>query len=116
MKSLLARALVLDAVTIPMMLGYWWLRGPHTVLHLSNCFTIGGGILIIIGFFFYGGSRVAAGDFTVQYSRSVSQMGLAERQQQDRYDQVKGYLDTVLFFIAGVISCVMGIILYTIGA
>jgi len=116
MKNFLKRALVLDAVTVPVMLVYWWLKGPHTVVHLSNCFVIGGGILLIMGFLFYGGGRAASGDFTLQYARSVSSMGLAERQQQDWTDHVKGYLDTVLFVIAGVISVVMGIIVYTIGA
>lgn len=116
MKTLLKRALVLDAVAVPLMLAYWWLKGPHTVVHLSNCFVIGGGILIIIGFLFYGGGRAASGDFALQYARSVSAMGLAERQQQEWTDQVKGYLDTVLFLIAGVMSSVMGIIVHTIGA
>jgi len=116
MKNFLKRALVLDAVTVPVMLVYWWLKGPHTVVHLSNCFVIGGGILLIMGFLFYGGGRAASGDFTLQYARSVSSMGLAERQQQDWTDHVKGYLDTVLFLIAGVISVVIGIIVHTIGA
>jgi hypothetical protein len=83
MKTFLARALVLDAVAVPMMLLYWWLKGPHTVVHLSNCLMIGGVILITIGFLFYGGGRVASGDFTLQYACSVSSIGLAERQQQD---------------------------------
>ena len=116
MKDLLKRALVLDAITVPMMLVYWWVKGPQTVVHLSNCFVIGGRLLMIIGFLFYGEGRAASGDFTLQYARSVSSMGLAERQQQDWTDQVKGYLATVLFLIAGVISCVMGIIVHTIGA
>jgi hypothetical protein len=98
------------------MLAYWGLKGPHTSVHLSNCLVIGGGILLIIGFLLYGGGRVASGDFTFQYARSVSAMSSAERQQQDWANQVKSYLDTVLFFIAGVISCAVGIIVHIIGA
>jgi hypothetical protein len=116
MKTLLKRALILDAVAVPLMVLYWWLKGPHTVVHLSNCLLVGGGLLMIISFFLYGGGRAASGDFTLQYARSVSAMGLAERQQQDWTDQVKGYLDTVLFLIAGVMACVMGIIVHTMGA
>ena len=116
MKDLLKRALVLAAVTVPLMLVYWRVKGPHTVVHLSNCLLVGGGLLIIISFFFYGGGRAASGDFTLQYARSVSSMGLAERQRQDWTDQVKGYLDTLLSVIAGVMSCVMGIIIDIIGA
>jgi hypothetical protein len=42
-------------------------------------------------------------------------MGLAERHQQDWADRVKGYLATILFFIAGVMSCVLGIIVHLMG-
>lgn len=115
MQNLLKRVLILDAVTVPLILVYWWLKGPHTVVQLSNCLVIGGGVLIIIGFLFYGGNRAAFGDFTLQYARTVSSMGLAERQQQDWADHVKGYLDTVLFLIAGVISGVMGILIHILG-
>jgi hypothetical protein len=68
MKHLLKRALVLDAVAVPMMRVYGWLTGPHTVVHLSHCFVMGGGILIIHGFLFQGGHRAASGDFTLQYA------------------------------------------------
>jgi len=93
MQNFLKRALILDAVAVPMMLVYWWLKGPHTVVHLSNCLVIGGGILLIIGFLFYGGGRAASGDFPLQYARTVSAMDLAERQQQEWTDHVKGYLE-----------------------
>jgi hypothetical protein len=116
MTQLLKRVLILATVAVPLMLLYWWLMGPHTVVCLSNCLVIGGGILLIIGFLFYGGSRAALGDFTLQYARTVSDMDSAERQQQDWADQVKGYLDTVLFAIAGGIICVMGILGHLVGA
>jgi hypothetical protein len=77
--------------------------------------VIGGGILLIIGFLFYGGGRAASGDFPLQYARTVSAMDLAERQQQEWTDHVKGYLDPVLFLIAGAISCAMGIIVHIRG-
>jgi hypothetical protein len=96
MQNFLKRALILDAVAVPMMLVYWWLKGPHTVVHLSNCLVIGGGILLIIGFLFYGGGRAASGDFPLQYARTVSAMDLAERQQQEWTDHVKGYLNRPL--------------------
>jgi hypothetical protein len=116
MTKLLKRALILDAVAVPLMLLYWWLMGPHTVVQLSNCLVIGGGSLLIIGFLFYGGGRAALGDFTLQYARTVSAMDSAERQQQDWADQVKGYLDTVLFVLAGGIVCVMGILVHLMAA
>jgi hypothetical protein len=43
MKDVLKRALVLDAVTVPLMLVYWWVTGLHTVVHLSNC------LLVVVG-------------------------------------------------------------------
>lgn len=116
MMQILTRALILDAVAVPLMLVYGWLMGPHTAVHLSNCLVIGGGILLIIGFLFYGGGRAARGDFTVQYARTVSAMNSAERQRQDWADQVKGYLDTVLFVIAGVMMCAVGILVHIMGA
>jgi hypothetical protein len=112
MMPILTRALILDAVAVPLMLLYWWLMGPHTAVHLSNCLVIGGGILLIIGFLFYGGSWASWGDFTLQYARTVSAMDSAQRQQQDWADHVKGYLDTILFVIAGVIAAGVGILVH----
>jgi hypothetical protein len=75
-----------------------------------------GGILLIIGFLLYGGGRAALGDFTLQYARTVSAMDNAQRQQQDWADHARGYLDTVLFVVAGAIICVMGILVHIISA
>jgi hypothetical protein len=116
MMPVLIRALILDAVAVPLMLLYWWLTGPHTAVHLSNCLVIGGGLLLIIGFLFYGGGRAALGDFTLQYARTVTAMDSAQRQQQDWADQVKGYLDTILFVIAGAIAGGVGILVHLLSA
>jgi hypothetical protein len=36
MTTVLTRALILDVAAIPLMLIYWWLTGPPTVVRLSN--------------------------------------------------------------------------------
>ena len=68
-----------------------------------------------MGFLCYGGGRAASSDVSLQYAGTVSTMDLAERQQQEWTDHVKGYLDAVLFVIAGVISCAIGIIVQITG-
>ncbi|MBT4512848.1 MAG: hypothetical protein HOC20_11650 [Chloroflexi bacterium] len=114
--NLLKKALIMDAIAIPFMLVYWWFKTSHTVSDLSNCLTIGGVILIIISFLFYKGSRLGSGDFIYQYSRSVSSMGTAERHKQDWEHNVKSYFHTVLFFLAGAISLILGIVAYDVGS
>jgi hypothetical protein len=102
-------------VAMPMVVAFWWFRGPHTTVRLSNCLTGGGGILVIIGILFYAGARMPSRDGTYGLVSSVNDMNLADREKQKADYNFKSYLDSAIFYTAGAIAIAIGILVHLVG-
>lgn len=120
LTGFLQKIIIIDAISAVIVLLYWFIKGPHNLVHLVDCFSYGGIFLMIPGAFIYIGPRSVLGksflgrNVTKQSTpieKSVSDSQTEEYKKEQIFYRRVG----TMLLIAGIVLILIGLLIYAVG-
>ena len=111
----LMKIIIIDFVSIIIIFLYWFIKGPQNLVHLVDCLSVGGIILMIPGVLVYASPKSISGRNFKRSYISVKETISEDKLKEDKENNLFFRRISIMLLLAGTLLILISLLVYIIG-